>query len=72
MPVVQTDKYGQTDISMYQRASIEGVVQCGHLVQHAAQRPHVALVAVRLVLEDLGGHVVRRPDTRLREVHGAF
>ena len=33
---------------------IEGVLEGGQLVQHAAQRPHVALVAVGLTLHELG------------------
>lgn len=41
------------------------------LVQQAPESPDVRLVVVRVVLEDLRGHVVGSPDARAREVAGA-
>lgn len=46
---------------------VERVPQHAHLVQHAPQRPHVALAVVRLLAPDLGADVERRPNHRLRE-----
>ena len=46
-------------------ASLEGVLQRGHLVQDAAHRPQVGLVVVRLVLANLRAEVVRCPDAGL-------
>ena len=40
-----------------------------HLVNDAPQRPHVALVVVRLVLAQLRGQVVRRAHQRLGKVN---
>ena len=45
----------------------KGRAESAHLVDDAAQGPHVALVAVALVHPDLGAHVVRRPDLRPRQ-----
>lgn len=45
-----------------QALAIKGALERAQLVQHAAQRPHVALAVVRPVLADLGGQVVRRAD----------
>lgn len=51
---------------------VEGMAEGRHLVQDAPKGPYVRLVVVRLVVEQLGRHVVRRPDARAREVHRAF
>lgn len=50
------------------RLGVESVPQIAHLVQDAAQRPHIRLVPIGLVLEQLRRHVIRRADTRVREV----
>ena len=41
----------------------------GHFVQNTSEGPYVGFVIVGLVVEKLGGHVVRRPDTRAGKVH---
>ena len=48
------------------------LLQRTHLVEDAAQRPHVALVGVGLVLADLGRHVVRCADHSARCRHRAL
>ena len=53
-------------LQLRQRAATEGHPQAGQLVEHAAERPHVGLGAVRLPPPSLGAHVVRRAD---RGVH---
>lgn len=39
---------------------VEGGLKGGHLVEDAAEGPHIRLVVVRLVLPHLGAGVVRR------------
>ena len=46
---------------------LEGVFESGHLVEHTAGAPDVALVVVRLLLGDLRRQVVRRANARARE-----
>lgn len=46
---------------------LERVLEGGHLVEHAAGAPDVALVVVGLLLGDLRRQVVRRADARARE-----
>ena len=41
---------------------MEGVLECAQFVEHAAERPDVALESVRLVLAHLRTHVVGRAD----------
>ena len=48
------------------------LLQRAHLVQDAAQGPHVALVVVWLVLADLGRHVVWGADNGTRCRHCPF
>lgn len=48
---------------------IKSMGEGGHFVQDASEGPYVGLVVVGLVVEELGGHVVRRPDTRAGKVH---
>jgi hypothetical protein len=38
----------------WKRLSVEGVLQCCHLVEQATKRPHVRLAVVRLVLTQFG------------------
>jgi hypothetical protein len=52
-----------------QVARIKGVLQHGHLVQHAPQGPQVRLVRVRNRLDALGGHV-KRLQTLVRSWSG--
>ena len=44
-------------------ARVEGAAERRHLVEEAAHRPHVRAVVVRLVVADLGGHVVPATHT---------
>ena len=46
----------------------EGKLESAHLVQDAAEAPHVRLVVVRLPPADLGREVVRGPDGRSGQV----
>lgn len=48
---------------------VKSMGEGGHLVQDASEGPYVGLVVVGLVVEKLGGHVVRRPDSRAGKVH---
>ena len=48
------------------------VFQGNQLIKYAAKRPDIALVSVRLVLADLGRHVVRSALHCHRVVLGAF
>lgn len=48
---------------------VKSMGEGGHLVQNASEGPNVGLVVVGLVVEKLGGHVVRRPDSRAGKVH---
>ena len=49
-----------------QALAVKGALERAQLVQHAAQRPHVALTVVRPVLANLGRQVVRRADLQCR------
>mmetsp|Transcript_56490 Transcript_56490/g.163826 ORF Transcript_56490/g.163826 Transcript_56490/m.163826 type:complete len:249 (-) Transcript_56490:38-784(-) len=48
------------------------MLQHAHLVQHAPQRPNVALEAVWLRLANLWGHVVRRSHNGRGDIHSAL
>ena len=43
-----------------------------HFIQDASEGPYVGLVVVGLVVEQLGGHVIRCSDTRASKVHRAL
>lgn len=47
---------------------VERVPQVTHLVEDAAESPHIRLIAVWFVLKQLGRHVVWRSNARLRKV----
>ena len=47
---------------------VKGAAQRGHLVEEAAHRPDVALGIIRLVVTDLGAHVVRRAARGARQL----
>ena len=49
-------------------ARVKRVAECGEFVEDAAEGPHVRLVRVPLLPHELGAHVERRADARLREV----
>ena len=50
---------------------VECVAQVAHLIEHAAEGPHIRLVTVGLILKELGRHVVRGPDACVCEVFRA-
>lgn len=52
---------------MPQGSHLPGVAVGHHLAQHASQRPHVGLAAVRLASVLLGRHVQGRAQARSRE-----
>ena len=50
---------------------VEGVPQVAHLVEDAAEGPHVGLITVWLVFEQFWRHVVGRTNARVGEIFGA-
>ena len=47
-------------IQYVERVALKGTVHGDHLVQNAAEHPHVGLVVVLFIAADLGGEVVGR------------